>query len=233
MIPRWSRVKGPCLALLLVLLGVSEAPVRAAAQSTVTAGPNIIAGRVIGADGQPIADADVYVEQLKQRVRTSADGRFRFINVDNGKYTVGARSIGYTGQSTKVTVKDKGVAIEFKLARAQFSLPARITTANRGGLSGVIADTGLRPLRDVSIRVMGQTYDERTDSAGKFFIPIKPGQYMLRVELKGFARQLIGVTVPENEGRQVAAWMVPQKRSNPVEGATCSTCSSVWSVDHP
>jgi hypothetical protein len=42
---------------------------------------------------------------------------------------------------------------------------------------------------------------------------------MVRIERDGYARQLIGVTVPPN-GRKIAAWMVPQRGgNNPREGA--------------
>lgn len=178
-----------------------------------------ISGQVVSASGQPIENADVYVEQLQRRVRTGAGGQFRFLDVKNGKYTVGVRSVGYIEQSTKVTVNEKGAPLKFIMERAPFSLPSRITVASRGGLSGIIADTGYHPLANVSVRVMGESFAEKTDSAGAFFIPLRPGQYMVRIERDGFARQMIGVTVPENEGRQLAAWMVPQRKSNPRIGA--------------
>ena len=55
---------------------------------------------------------------------------------------------------------------------------------------------------------------------GRYMLPLKPGRYMVELKREGFTRQVIGVTIPENEGRKIAAWMVPQQgRANPLEGA--------------
>jgi hypothetical protein len=57
-----------------------------------------------------------------------------------------------------------------------------------------------------------------TDSTGEFFLPVKPGSYMVRLEREGYGRQIIGVTVPEKEGRRIAAWLAPRsEKANPVE----------------
>lgn len=186
----------------------------------VSAGPGTLSGLVTDGAGKPLADVDVYIDQLQRRARTGTGGRFLFEAVKEGRYTVGARSVGFAARTARVAVRDSGAVVHFTLERTSFSLPSVITTADRGGLSGVIADTGLRALPGVSVRVVGQPYDEKTDSAGAFFMPLKPGKYLVRIEQDGYARQLIGVTVPPNEGRKIAAWMVPQRGgNNPREGA--------------
>jgi uncharacterized membrane protein len=176
----------------------------------------VIRGTVVDTAGRPIENADVSVEQLRQRVRTSAEGRFAFVGVKPGRYTVGVRSIGDESASSKITVKDSAVTVQFALTRRPFSLPARVTTASRGGLSGVIADTGYAPLADVRVQIVAVEEQATTDSRGAFFLPVKPGKYLVRLRRDGYASQLIGVTVPVNEGREIAAWMVPQQgKSNP------------------
>jgi hypothetical protein len=200
------------LRLLLAAL-VWMAPSRVPAQTTPS---GIIRGTVVDSAGRPIENADVSVEQLRQRVRTSAEGRFAFVGVKPGRYTVGVRSIGYESASSRVTVKDSAVIVQFALTRRPFSLPARVTTASRGGLSGVIADTGYAPLSDVRVQIVAVEDQTTTDSRGAFFLPVKPGKYLVRLRRDGYASQLIGVTVPVNEGREIAAWMVPQQgKSNP------------------
>lgn len=193
----------------------AAAPIQA--QETVAGS---IRGFVVDDKDQPIADADVLVEQLRSRMRTSSAGRFAFIGVKDGKYTVVVRSIGYETQTVRVTVRDSIASVRVKMVRASFSLPALVTTVSRGGLSGVVADTGYQPLSGVHVRVMGVSESARTDTSGRFFLPIQPGRYLVRLDRDGFARQLIGVTVPENEGREIAAWMVPKRGSdNPQIGA--------------
>ena len=211
-------------ALLLLCAGGFGFAARADAQEIrlpiVSAGPSTLSGLVVDETGKPLSEIDVFIEQLQRRTRSAANGRFQFDGVKEGKYTVSARSIGYDAIGKKITVKDTGAVVRFEMKRTAFSLPSRITTASRGGLSGIIADTGFRAMPGVRVRVSGESVDVLTDASGQFFAPLKPGKYLVRLEREGFARQLIGVTVPPDSGRQLAAWMIPQKgRDNPQEGA--------------
>jgi hypothetical protein len=184
------------------------------------AGPGTIAGVVRDTAGRPLEDADVLVLQLQARVRTRADGSFLFSQLKPGKYTLEARHIGYKPMTAKVTVKDSGAVLAFRMQRTTFSLPARVTIATRGGLSGVVADTGFRPLGGVKVTVNGANLMTETDSAGAFFVPAKAGQYLVVLKRSGYARQIVSVTVPVDSGRNIAAWMVPEKHdSDPRLGA--------------
>lgn len=173
--------------------------------------PTPIAGTLMGvvvdSAGTPVGDISVYVYEARRQVRTGADGRFRFDEIDKGRYTVSVRSVGFLGVTERVQVKAAGAVVRLRITRLDRGLPAVITTAARGGLSGVVSDTSLHALKDVTVKVMGTQYATRTDSAGRFFLAARPGSYLLRVERNGYERQLIGVTVPENEGREVAVWL--------------------------
>lgn len=166
-----------------------------------------LAGVVVDSAGTPVADIPVYIYEERRQVRTGSDGRFRFDQIDKGRYTVSVRSVGYLGVTERVQVKAQGAVVRLRIMRLERGLPAVITTASRGGLSGVVSDTSLRALRDVSVKIMGTQYTTRTDSAGRFFLGARPGSYLLRIERNGFERQLIGVTIPESEGREVAVWL--------------------------
>lgn len=193
-------------------------PPSAAAQDT-QSGLVPFYGAVVDSLRRPIEDADVFIQQLQRRIRTGADGKF-VVELKPGKYTVTIRRIGYIADSRKVTVGDQGLDVQFTMRRAAFSLPSVITTAERGGLSGVIADTALKPMAGVKIKVMGTSHQVETDSEGAFFAPVSAGHYLVDVTRDGYDRQLISVTVPANAGRQIAAWMVPQtQKPNPKVGA--------------
>jgi len=72
----------------------------------------------------------------------------------------------------------------------------------------------------VEVSVLGSSHGTKTDSTGAFFLPVKPGRYLVVLKRDGFARQTIGVTVPRDEGRKIAAWLVPtDKRPDPVAAA--------------
>jgi len=204
-------------ASLTFLSGLDARAQDTAAQADARA---TISGVVTDSAGRPVENAFVYVSQPQRSVRTGSDGKFRLVALKPGKYTVGVRSLGFREASAKVTVKAEGASVSIVLERTAFSLPSMITTAARGGLSGVVADTGMRPLTGVSVRVIGEPVMLTTDSAGAFFAPLKPGRYLVRIDQKGFARQVVGVTIPDSVGRQMAVWMVPSRsRPNPVVGA--------------
>jgi len=193
-------------------IGAQDTP---PAQSGVT-----LTGTVVDSLGRPVEDADVAIFQLQRRFRTGLEGKFVFDNIKPGKYTITTKRIGYLADTRKVSVGDKGGSLQITLKRAAFSLPSVITTAERGGLSGVIADTGYRPMPGVKVHVIGTSHQVETDSVGAFFAPVPPGHYLVDVTRNGYDRQLISVTVPANAGRQIAAWMVPQtEKPNPRIGA--------------
>jgi hypothetical protein len=200
-------------------------------------GPNTISGVVTDTLGNFISEADVFITSLKRRVRTREDGTFTFDKLKPGVYALGARSLGYVASSYRVAVSEYGGTVHIKMIRIGFALPSMVTTAERGGLSGVIGDTAYGAMPGVQVRVIGHEGNTETDSTGAFFLPLKPGRYMVELKRAGFTNQRVGVTIPEREGRKIAAWMVPREgKPNPLEGANVfelgqrmMRASPVWS----
>ena len=199
------------LALTIAMMTGSVAIANAQTAAPRTAGPNTIAGVVTDKNGRPLPDAEVFLRQLQQRARTRDDGTFTFVALKKGRYDITARHLGYYSKNYRVTVGDSGGTVTIKMERVAFSLPSVITTADRSGLSGVIADTALKAMSGVRVQIMGSARRATTDSAGGFYIDLGPGQYLVTLQRDGFARQTIGVSVPPQGGRQMAAWMVPQQ----------------------
>lgn len=205
------------LALALLATGAASAqPV-----APPPAGPRTLSGIVVDSLGVGIPEATVYIVELRRQARTRDNGAFRFDSIAPGQYTVGARAIGFISGTGMVKVGANGGTAIVEMLRVSFALPSMVTTASRGGLSGVIGDTSYRAMPSVSVRVLGSGAGATvTDSTGEFYLPVKAGSYMVRLEREGYGRQIIGVTVPANEGRRIAAWMTPRsEQSNPVEGA--------------
>lgn len=202
---RWTL----CALALATMISV---PARVHAQSATprATSPNTIVGIVLDNVGRPLPDADVFLKQNQQRTRTRTDGTFSFVALKYGKYDVSARHLGYLSKSYRVTVSDSGGSVTIKMERVAFSLPSVITVAERNGLSGVIADTALKAMGDVLVQVVGTGRKVTTDSAGAFYLDVNPGNYLISLQREGYARQTVGVTVPPNGGRKLAAWMVPQ-----------------------
>ncbi len=208
------------VALALVALATWSNGAMAQTIAPKPAGPGTLIGMVTDTLGQPLADVSVELASVKRRTRTNADGGFRFDSLKAGTYEVAARKLGYVAEIYGVTVRPEGGSLYIKMIRLATYLPSMVSTAERGGLSGVIGDTAYRPVGGVKVKVLGTSFATESDSAGAFFLPLTPGQYMVVLERDGFARQRVGVSIPENEGRKIAAWMVPRiGRENPLEGA--------------
>lgn len=199
-----------CAALVVDSLNARIATAQAQAQVPASAGPRTIVGVVTDTLGAPVANADVSIRSIDRTTRTDANGVFRFINIAPGTYRISARAVGYVSPASEIKVGAEGVRVVIQMIRFATTLASRVTIASRGGLSGVIADTAMRALGNVSVVAVGSRETTVTDSAGAFFMPLKPGSYMLRLERDGYDRQIVGVNIPKDEGREIAAWMKPR-----------------------
>lgn len=197
---------------LLLALAATLAPTALSAQATkpVAGVSSAIVGVVVDSSGVGMSDATVYITELQRIARTRADGRFRFDHVKPGAYTLGARALGYVSETQRVDVVRADANVRIELVRVAQVLSARVSTAERAGISGVIGDTGYRAVPGVTVKVLGSGVGATTtDSAGEFFLSAKPGHYMVKLDRPGYQTQLIGVTVPNDSGRRVAAWLAP------------------------
>ncbi len=204
-----TRIAGAIALFPMALLHANTL----SAQTTVVPQPvpNTLRGIVTDTLGVPLADALVLITELRRQVRTRPDGRFLFDSVKPGTYEVRPRRLGYVAANQRVEVTEQGGSVHIRMIQFRNVLPSVVTQADLGGLSGVIADTDRNPLQGATISVMGEGKSARTDITGNFFIPLKAGQYMVRIEREGHVRQMMGVMIPENEGRRIAAWLVPGK----------------------
>lgn len=173
------------------------------------AGPRTLSGIITDTLGTPIPNADVQIVSLNLRTRSGVDGTFRFNEIAPGTYRINARSIGHVAPSQTVVVGEQGGSVRIAMIRFATVLPSRVTSAVQTGLGGIIGDTAYRALPGVKVTVIGGAKETVTDSAGAFFVSLPEGKYVLRLEREGYARQIMGVTIPKEEGRRVAAWMVP------------------------
>lgn len=180
-------------------------------------GPKILAGFVVDTAGNPIPGAEVIVPGLRRRVFTRADGSFRLDSTPVGKYEMRARKIGFAAQVRTFEVDSAGGVGQFSLLPIVPNLPAMLTSANRKGLSGNVADLEYTPVPRATVRVLGMGLSTRTDSIGDFFLPAEPGKYMVSIAKDSFTTKLIGVVVPKDSGRHVNAWLMPSIGTIPKE----------------
>lgn len=100
-----SRWTSPLFLLrigTLLTLGCLCLHPEAAAQS------GVVDGRVVGEDGQPIAEINVRLNGTAYGAATDADGRYRIDGVPAGQYTLVASGVGYATVSESVQVEEGG-----------------------------------------------------------------------------------------------------------------------------
>jgi hypothetical protein len=93
-----------------------------------------IAGRVMSADSgrPPVSGAEAAIARLRLTALSDSSGRFRFRNVPPGAHLIVFRAIGFSSESSTVTIDfDEVVSSEVVLTRATGGtvLPERVVTA--------------------------------------------------------------------------------------------------------
>lgn len=199
-----ARSIASLMSAALVLLS----PARSDAQDTTV----VLTARVLDNNGAPVGEAEVFIVKLDRAVRTGTDGIFRVTGVPSGRYEVGVRKVGYLPRAITIATGNGTLVPTISIVPFTTRIAPVVTTASRGGLSGVVSDTALNPLAQVRVRVAGSGREVRSDSAGRFFVDVRPGSYLVEVERDSFARQMIAVNIPKDSGRQVAIWMSPRKK---------------------
>ena len=175
-------------------------------------GPRKLVGVVRDTSGIPIDSVEVSIASLRRRAFTKLDGSFLFSDIKPGKYQVRARKIGYAVPTHEFVVADSGGTGAFALLPLPYVLRPVVTSASRGGLSGVVGDTAFNALAGADIRILGKDVYTKTDSLGQFYIPIGAGSYLLRVKQPGFVDRLVSVIVPEDSGQRIRVTLAPPTR---------------------
>lgn len=175
-------------------------------------GPRKLVGVVRDTSGVPIDSVEVSIASLQRRAFTKIDGSFLFADIKPGKYQVRARKIGYAAQTREFVVADSGGTGAFALLPLPYVLRPVVTTADRGGLSGVVGDTAFNALVGADVRLLGKAASTKTDSLGRFYIPVQAGSYLVRVTQPGFVDRLVSVIVPKDSGQRIRVTLAPPTR---------------------
>jgi len=84
-----------------------------------------------------------------------------------------------------------------------------VSSARRGGLSGVVGDTAWAAIKDAEVTVVSTTRRAVTDSMGAFYLDLSPGKHMVRVTRDGYASQMVSATIPKDSGRRMMVFLRP------------------------
>ena len=168
----------------------------------------VIAGRILDARGDPIAEAVVYAHRLsfltpavRRSIRlgstqTNDLGDFRLHGLSPGKYYVSATPGGFVGGSAPVfypgsTSIAEATPVEVRAGQESLGIAMQLTPAQFGGVSGTVVDSKGRPFSAANVWLVpvradgvllssGAETSTVTDAAGRFAINnVSPGDYRL------------------------------------------------------
>jgi hypothetical protein len=168
-----------------------------------------VSGTVTDAvSGRPLIGAIVTLRlNTGARVtRTDETGAFAFGRVAAGSYTLATQRLGYDPVTRSVEVAGEPVTVAIAMSRIAQLDTVRVRAA-RQAIYGVVGTSAkLEPIRHATIQIIGTGFSRlRVDSTGHFFAEIRtPGVYMVRANASGYASGTVSVTVPPNDGVEVA-----------------------------
>jgi len=164
-----------------------------------------IAGRVVDAEGTPVADVAVFLRPVvappgpprlgtpSQPIpfRTDADGRFTFVGIPAGQYHVTTTKAGWlAGAFGKRRPSGDGEPLE---VTSQPRTDVNITIWRPGVIAGTVLDDNGDPLVGVEVRAVRQAFiagrrqsvtpvRQQTDDLGVYRFPdLLPGDYLIAV----------------------------------------------------
>ncbi|HYX40723.1 MAG TPA: carboxypeptidase-like regulatory domain-containing protein, partial [Pyrinomonadaceae bacterium] len=170
-------------AFLLCALGT------AAHAQTDNASPGAITGRVVDEAGQPIANAQIFVNSPRGSANTSSDldGRFNTDTLPRSAYTVSANAPGYFNLSSLAsergerTYYQSGDAITIRLGKGGV-ITGRVTNAGGDPLIAAHVDAiRIRPLEgQLDNNAFARIFERTTDDRGVYrFYGLLPGVYLV------------------------------------------------------
>lgn len=202
--------------------------------------PRVIAGHVVGADGQPLAGATVRltsllvaVELLPEETRTTgADGAFDFGPRVAAEYGISAIAGGKTGASLELDLRDPH-------ARPDPGRIELILGPCRAALSGTVRDASggtIAHARLTQHTRQGGVWTE-SDDAGAFELCVPMGDLWLEVGADGYGTIFLSTTVLGRVVRDVS--LTPESAitgrviladgAAPVAGALVTASPTEWS----
>jgi hypothetical protein len=198
-------------ALLLI---AAATPLAAQQRATVT-----LSGTVSDSvTGRPLGGAIVSLTGGARATRSDAAGQFAIAVPWAGEVILEARRIGYGQRRISVEIKEGADKVEVNIGMSRLATldTVRVRASDRAlyGVVGTAKD--LQPLDGAEIELLGSGFKAKSDANGRFFIPIKGGKtFLVRARYKGFAPQMMSVTIPDTTGLEVALLLDSARGSYP------------------
>jgi hypothetical protein len=144
-------------------------------------------------------------DNAQRTTRTDERGEFAIYRVPFGTYTVTVQRLGYEPAQRAITVVTDLEPLAFALSRVTQLDTVRVRAA-RQAIYGFVGTFAHHPIAGSAVQLYGASFAKtRTDSNGRFFLELKtPGVYLVRARASGYSASAVSVTLPPNDGVEVA-----------------------------
>lgn len=172
--PRRTRVLGPCVVFLMMILSVGHAFAQAG-------GTRDISGTIVDTEGSPVANATVAVVGGAQKATTAADGTFKLTKVAAANITVDITAEGFNAR--QIAVLGARTALQLQVTLVKVAAPAAPPTRTIGG---VVTDGNRAPIAGAIVKVRGTELTATTAADGTFSIGgVASAEATLDIEAQG------------------------------------------------
>jgi hypothetical protein len=175
---------------------------RAAAQQPAVVLP-VLTGHVRSVDGNPIAEAEVTVTDLRAAAtRSDTRGAFSIPNVPKGIHTISVRRLGYLPTTATVEVPQKNDSLTIVLVPTRAELDTVHVAARVNVLAGVVVDEHDRPIAGALVDLGSATAGTRTtgDDGWFTFTAVRSGPTIIHVLKEGYIGTMQSVQLQEWRG---------------------------------
>jgi len=165
---------------------------------------NELSGRIFNTSKTPLANAAIYIEDLKLGATSDSNGVYTIKNIAHGTYIIEVHLVGYGATAKPVTIKG-GQIVDFELARADYEEQEVVVTGNSSATS--ICNTP-QPVTEVTNEYLMQTTSTNIIDALKR-IPgvdgITDGQSISKPTIRGLGYNRV-VTVNDGVRQEGSQW---------------------------
>lgn len=208
----------------------------------------MICGRVIDSNNQPVEGADVIAlsystgnTQCRDFAQTDASGEFCLEHLNPGQYTIAVSSKGFRPErAQRVATSSTGLVLELS---PQASVSGRVVS-KKTGEPLVTFTCVLRTAYDnTTVTSPTSVRQDYRNPLGEFTLTdVPPGSYVIEAKAQGFASSfsqrfivsqgqiLAGIAIEAAEGGSIMARVV-DSNGNPIQGALVSTHDNDWTDD--
>ena len=155
-----------------------------------------VAGRVVGSDGKPVADAVVtFVGQTHARVATDPDGGLEAGPCRRARSEISVGASGFETKKTQAVVQaGAAVTVEVSLVSAK---------PMTGNVRGRVADASGKGM-PATLRFAGvATYEAHADASGAFSAALPAGPYKVTIEAPGWPSRDVPIDINAGQDRQL------------------------------